>query len=82
MGLLGAEVADRLHEVGLAHPVGPEQHRGPRRQLQVGPAVGPEVRDGEVGQVHGSVRPPASGDAHRHHEVAVVGDDAVLLVTG
>ena len=59
VGLVGAEVADGLHQVGLAHPVGAQQHGGPRTQLQVRPAVGAEVRDGEVGQVHGCGQPPA-----------------------
>ena len=55
------EVADRLHQVGLALAVGPDQGRGPGLQAQDQVVVGPEVIQRQVRDVHprvpGGVRP-------------------------
>ncbi|GMA23726.1 hypothetical protein GCM10025864_14850 [Luteimicrobium album] len=50
------EVPDGLDEVRLALPVGTDEGVDPRFELEVDRRVRPEVRQGEVGDVHGVLR--------------------------
>ena len=62
------DVCRRLDQVGLALPVGAEESAHPRLQAQLHPGVGPEIGEGESGQVHTRrlpVRPSAGGCAAR-----------------
>ena len=48
------QVVDRLDQVGLALPVAADERRDARLERDVGGGVGPEVVEGQVGDVHGA----------------------------